>query len=135
MIAVWSSLVNLPVGARFGQRSCIIYALVDPREPSVWRYIGRSFRPECRRFEHMHQSRLMRRSATGKERWIRNLSSVGLLPSVVVLEAGIPLRDARGREQHWIHRALREGHPLTNAVRYLRAYKMLCRYQLTISGR
>lgn len=90
MIAVWSSLVNLPVAARFGRRSCVIYALVDPREPSVWRYIGHSFRPECRRFEHMHQSRLMLRGATGKEQWIRNLSSVGLPPSVVVLEDGYP---------------------------------------------
>jgi hypothetical protein len=120
MIAVWSSLVNLPVAARFGHRSCNIYALVDPRKPSVWRYIGRSFDAGSRRFEHMYQSGLERRGATGKERWISDLSAARLLPTLVVLEDGISLRDARMREQLWIRQALRDGHPLTNAVRYFR---------------
>jgi hypothetical protein len=118
MIAIWSSLVKLPATARFGHRSCTIYALVDPREPAVWRYIGRSFRPQCRRFQHMHQTKRVRRGATAKERWIRNLFSAGLLPSAVVLEGGMSLCDARVREHFWIRQALREGHPLTNAVRY-----------------
>jgi hypothetical protein len=120
MIGVWSSLVKLPAGVQFGHRSCTIYALVDPREPSVWRYIGRSFRPERRRFQHVHQSRRSRPGATGVERWIRKLSCVGLLPCTVVLECGIPLRDAGAREQFWIRQALREGHPLTNAVQYFK---------------
>ena len=123
MFAVLSSLVKLPPAVRFGRRSCTIYALVDPREPSVWRYIGRSFRPEGRRFQHMRQSMRVRRGATEKERWIKNLLQAGLLPSAVTLEGGIPLRDARAREQLWIRRALRECHPLTNAVRY---YKRNC---------
>src|SRR3569833_2024930 len=120
MIAFWSSLVKLPAVARFGRRSCTVYALVDPREPSVWRYIGRSFHPESRRLQHLHQSRRLRQGATRKERWIRELSSAGLLPSAVVLEGGISLRDARVREQLWIREALLQGHPLTNAVRYCR---------------
>jgi hypothetical protein len=118
MIAVLSSLVKLPVAARFGRRSCTIYALVDPRNPLAWRYIGRSFRPQCRRFQHTYQSRRMLRGVTAKERWIRSLLSAGLLPSAIVLEDHILLRDAGAREQFWIRRALLEGHPLTNAVRY-----------------
>lgn len=118
MIAVLSSLIKLPAAARFGRRSCTIYALVDPREPSVWRYIGRSFRPQCRRLQHTHQSRRVLRGITAKERWIKSLLSAGLLPSALILEDGILLRDARAREQLWIRRALRGGHPLTNAVRY-----------------
>src|SRR5438874_4443677 len=106
MVTLWSSLVKLPAVARFGRRGCTIYALVDPREPSVWHYIGRSFRPKSRRFQHMHQSRRLRRGATEKERWIRELSSAGLLPSAVVLEEGIPLREARAREQLWIRHGL-----------------------------
>src|SRR5437660_3390604 len=106
MTAAWSSLVKLPAAARFGRRSCTIYALVDPRRPSVWRYIGRSFRPESRRLQHMHQSRRVWRAATGKERWMTALSSAGLLPSVIVLEDGIALRHASVREQLWIRRAL-----------------------------
>ncbi|MEY9999117.1 hypothetical protein ABIA18_000915 [Sinorhizobium fredii] len=119
MTTVWSSLVRLPAAvARFGHRGCMIYALVDPREPSVWRYIGRSFHPERRRSEHIHQSRGVQHGAAGKELWIRNLSLIGLLPSMVVLERDIQLRHANTREQFWIHLALREGHPLTNAIRY-----------------
>ena len=118
MIEVWTSLVKLPAAPRFGCRSCTIYALVDPRAPTVWHYIGRSFRPENRRFQHMHQSVGPRRGATEKELWIRDLSSAGLRPSTVVLEGGIPLRYVIAREQLWIRRALSEGHPLTNAIRY-----------------
>jgi hypothetical protein len=123
MIGVWSSLVKLPAVDQFGRRSCTIYALIDPREPSIWRYIGRSFRPDRRRFQHMHQSRCVPHSTTQKARWIRRLSSAGLPPSVLVLESGIPLRDARAREQFWIRRALQEGHPLTNAVRYCKSVR------------
>lgn len=118
MTAVVTSLVTFPAGGQLGRRTCVIYALVDPREPSVWRYIGRTFRPEDRRFQHMHQSMRAQRGATGKERWIRNLASAGLRPSAVILDSGISAREARAREQLWVRRALREGHPLTNGVRY-----------------
>lgn len=95
-----------------------IYALADPRNPGVWRYIGRSFRPVVRRTQHVGASRRLRQGATAKERWIADLVSNGLHPRIIVLERDVQPNLLGARERVWIIVSLRDGHPLTNALVY-----------------
>ncbi len=95
-----------------------IYALADPRNPEVWRYIGRTFHPIARRAQHVGASRLLRQGATAKERWVADLLTKGLHPRIVVLEGDIHPNLLAVRERAWISRSLRDGHPLTNALLY-----------------
>jgi hypothetical protein len=99
-----------------GVRHCSIYALVDPRQPEVWRYVGRSFQPRSRRVQHARRPSRAARGATHKELWIAQLLSEHIRPSVIVLEDCESLFDAIVREKVWIRHALSEGHPLTNSV-------------------
>jgi hypothetical protein len=105
-----NSLPNLKGGC--------IYALADPRKPTVWRYVGQSFHPVARRIQHVRAARRLRQGATAKERWIADLASNGLHPRVIVLERDIPPNVLGARERVWILRSLRQGHPLTNALLY-----------------
>jgi hypothetical protein len=93
-------------------RRCSIYALVDPREPEHWRYIGRSFHPPSRRAQHVGGR--LTRGATYKEAWIAQLLSAKVRPCVIVLEECTSLAGAIAREKMWINRALAYGHPLTH---------------------
>lgn len=110
----WSLLIRLP--DRSAIRYCNIYALVDPREPKLWRYIGRSFHPTSRRVQHVRASGDLQRGATYKETWIAQLLSESVQPSVILLEECASLSDAIAREKIWISRALADGHPLTNSA-------------------
>ena len=86
-----------------------IYALVDPREPNVYRYIGQTTFPERRLLSHLVGSENGRGS---KNEWIRFLRSEGVVVSMVPLET--PEDDWRLREEHWIRHAISIGHPLLN---------------------
>src|SRR5262245_58606806 len=97
-------------------RHCTIYALVDPRLPNVWRYVGRSFHPTSRRFQHARRPTSPAPGATCNELWIAQLRSENLLPSVIILESCESLSDATLREKIWIRVALANGHRLTNSV-------------------
>ena len=97
-------------------RYCSIYALVDPREPGVWRYIGRSFHPMSRRVQHARNGSHLERGFTYKEAWIAQLLLKRVQPCVLLLEKCASLSDAIAREKLWIRRALAEGHPLTNSA-------------------
>jgi hypothetical protein len=108
------SLIGLT--AQDGVCLCSIYALIDPRDPEVWRYIGRSFHPRSRRVQHARRGTRAVRGATYKELWIAQLLSKNIQPSVIILEDCNSLSDAVAREKIWIRRALADGHPLTNSV-------------------
>ena len=57
---------------------------------------------------------------TTKESWITRLLAEGLEPRVILLETGIPTRQAAAREYGWIELGFALGHSLTNAVRQRR---------------
>src|SRR5437879_4721672 len=96
---------------------CSIYALVDPRAPDIWRYVGRSFQPAPRRAQHVADTRKPIGYRTVKEAWIARLLAEGVEPILILLEPGIPSRQAEAREDAWIERGFALGHPLTNSVR------------------
>jgi transcriptional regulator with XRE-family HTH domain len=110
------NLSSIRLTAHRGVRYCSIYALVDPRQPEVWWYVGRSFHPRSRRVQHARGPNRAAQGATYKEHWIAQLLSQNIRPSVIVLEECKSLSDAIVREKIWIRRALSDGHPLTNSV-------------------
>ncbi len=116
------ALIKLPqVGiSRPASGGCNIYALVDPRAPTIWRYIGRSFHPLSRRGRHVGDCRHLKAGCTAKEKWIAGLLSEGFQPCVILLETGISASQANARENAWIEHALRKRDPLTNAVLFRR---------------
>src|SRR5271169_5391649 len=87
-------ILKLPSGKDGTGAGCSIYALVDPREPEIWRYIGRSFQPLPRRVQHVTDSRKACGYRTAKEAWIARLLAERLEPRVILLETGIPSRQA-----------------------------------------
>lgn len=62
-----------------------IYALADPGEPSVVRYIGQSAEPERRLMSHMNECAEPNQSA--RARWLRTLKAIGKHPLVTILDA------------------------------------------------
>ena len=111
---------KLPSGKQLKATGCSIYALVDPREPKIWRYVGRSFQPRPRRTQHVSDSRKTCGYRTAKEAWIAHLLAEGLEPQIILLETGIHGRQAEAREYAWIERGFALGYPLTNSVRLRR---------------
>jgi hypothetical protein len=88
-----------------------IYALTDPNTGCV-RYVGKSKDLDYRvRYGHLGSE--LRKASLHKSRWLRKLASVGLKPTVEVLEWADEA-EWQERERHWIahYRAL--GAPLTN---------------------
>lgn len=94
------------------ERHARIYALIDPRD-SLVRYVGVTGAPLAERLaEHAIEAR---GSDTRKARWLRDLSSYGLTPSIVVLAGPMPTSEAYAAE-HAIIRTLKlSGVSLTNS--------------------
>ena len=76
----------------------MIYGLVDPRTGST-RYVGVTFRGNRRLNEHM--SRAVTGGRTHRDCWIRSLITLGLRPSLCVLEQGVG-DGWQEREKFWI---------------------------------
>ncbi len=91
----------------------IIYALVDPREPNKYRYVGKTENMVARMYSHLVDSRKDWKKYH-RANWIRKLLSVGIKPEFVVLET--VGQEWPERERHWISRLRSEGHDLTNSV-------------------
>lgn len=63
-----------------------IYALVDPRAPAIFRYVGKTTRSLGKRLSrHVFESRHEGES-THKCRWVRSLVRDGVRPQIVLLE-------------------------------------------------
>lgn len=86
-----------------------IYALYDPRDISVVRYIGKTSDPIRRLSDHMRET-----GTTRKCNWLAQLKSLGLLPIMEVVEGILDSNDEdwQERERYWIARCLSD--KLTN---------------------
>ena len=93
-------------------RSWSIYALSDPRNGDV-RYVGWTVNPKRRLRDHLSESR---RKDTYRARWIRALSSLGLVPVMTVLEPGVGETTWAEAETRWIAHYRDNGARLTNAT-------------------
>jgi len=74
------------------ETSPAVYALVDPRNRSVVRYVGRTGNPELRFYSILHA----KRGITAE--WVTALKADGIEPEMWVLEEG----DSGKREWFWI---------------------------------
>lgn len=75
----------------------IIYALVDPREPDVVRYVGQTTRPAERLREHAERKNLGR---ADKEEWLDALAAAGVTPQMVELDR-LPADAPRFQRDHY----------------------------------
>jgi hypothetical protein len=85
-----------------------IYALIDPRTPEKFYYIGHTQTPKRRLSGHC-----VDKVPSPKRDWIQGLLAQGVRPQVKIIEQfeiGFPL----GRERYWIKFFMALGHPLTN---------------------
>lgn len=88
-----------------------IYGLIDPRTYAI-RYVGMtSNHPSVRLASHMetHKDR-----AECKNRWIDDLKSFGLKPSMVLLDFAPDIETAERKERWWITHGIVTGWELTN---------------------
>jgi hypothetical protein len=82
----------------------IIYALVDPREPSEFRYIGATSNPTKDRLaQHIWTatSRMKYVRITKVQRWIRKIRKAGLKPIILTLQE-CNAEQVVAAEQEWI---------------------------------
>ena len=88
-----------------------IYTLSDPRTDTV-RYVGRSVNPESRFKAHLRVEYSNYRSQ--KEQWVAELSAVGLLPVMTIIDSSDDSVIIRQKEQYWINKYTAEGCNLLN---------------------
>jgi group I intron endonuclease len=92
-------------------KTAYIYALIDPRKPEEYRYVGWASNLRRRMIGHMSDARTG--DKTYKANWIRKIVSEGYNPEMIVLEE-CPFDIWAEREIFWIAKAKEDGHPLTN---------------------
>ena len=91
---------------------CVVYGLYDPRTKAI-RYIGQTVRSARQRL-YGHLGDAKRHEHTHVARWIADLASVGLRPTVEVLERCHSAEVLGDRERYWIALARERGESLTN---------------------
>lgn len=91
-----------------------IYALVDPRNPTDYRYVGQTHKSiETRLKWHIRDACAGFR--THNYNWIRKIIRDGVFPEAIILE--ICNEDTwKERESYWISKIRLEGYRLTNAT-------------------
>jgi hypothetical protein len=82
------------------QTKGIIYALSDPRNPNLPKYVGKTQQTIQRRVSG-HILAVKSRPSYELSKWIESLLDVGLLPRIYVLESVVD-GDLRARETAWI---------------------------------
>jgi len=96
--------------------TCLIYALRDPRTKRV-RYVGKSSKGIKRARRHLCPA--IRIRPYHIYNWIRKLLSLGLKPTISVLEI-LPYNSTDDRlsqrERHWIRKLRAQGAKLTNST-------------------
>src|SRR5258708_6389227 len=95
------------------QLTTFIYGLRDPHTGEI-RYVGKANDPQRRLTYHLCDSQLAPK--THRNHWLRSLKSLGLKPSLVILETLAPCDDWKAAEQRWIASFLRDGVKLTNGT-------------------
>lgn len=98
------------------EKSYVIYALVDPRSPEDYRYVGMTRQVGKRRHQHVREAKESD-AATHKLRWLRKLLAAGVEPELIVLESELVDKEAACTAEIRWHRDLTEqGHKLTNSA-------------------
>ncbi len=87
-----------------------IYGLVDPRNKDEVRYVGWTVNPLRRLKDHLGTAR--KDGSAYRDRWIRTLLKIDMVPHIVILEEG--WLNYNQAEPYWIHLARTLGHRLTN---------------------
>lgn len=88
-----------------------VYAISDPRDDKV-KYVGKSRDLEAR-FRH-HVARARNKPHNYVERWIAELFSLGLYPSLQILQLCFSEENAYEAEAWWIHEMIRRNQPILN---------------------
>jgi hypothetical protein len=91
-----------------------IYALVDPRDEQV-RYIGQSISPERRYKDHIM---LRTYGIPAKDKWIKELLTIGLKPTLTIIDSCNAEQEARELEGYWMCYHHNEGANLFNGEVY-----------------
>ena len=65
------------------ERTTFIYGLYDPREPDIFRYVGKANNPQKRLLQHIKEAE---RVFVQKDDWIYSLLRLGISPEVKVIE-------------------------------------------------
>lgn len=99
------------------ERITYIYKLVDPREPEVVRYVGKSNDPFSRLKDHIKEAKAGKRKSY-KNNWILKLLSEGVRPEFVILEPVFYKYHEEWEffERFWIKHYREQKHPITNYV-------------------
>ncbi len=88
----------------------IIYALIDPRFPKDFKYVGKT--EVIKRRIGLHRSQAAK-GKTKKDAWLRELKKEGIVVEYVVLEEMEDGTDHQTRERYWIEKVMNE-HPCLN---------------------
>lgn len=89
--------------------SATVYALVDPAEQSLIKYIGRTQKPLFIRLcEHVTSPR------SAAYAWARELIYAGRVPLIFPIRSGVPVSAVRQAEAEEITAKLATGHQLLN---------------------
>lgn len=94
----------------FLMRQWHVYGLTDPRDSKV-RYVGWAFDPARRLKAHLYRCTS---EANHKAAWLRQLSTLGLEPSLLILETNSG--DWASAERRWIAHYRAMGADLTNST-------------------
>jgi len=90
-----------------------IYCLVDPRQPDIYRYVGKTQSKTRERLRKHRQIRGREREKTHRGHWIAKIQSEGVEPNLVVL-LRVKTEHENEAEREMIVRLRAAGHPLTN---------------------
>jgi DNA-binding XRE family transcriptional regulator len=83
-------------------RNCLIYGLIDPRNPCDIRYVGITRHTLSRRLQG-HRRLAKSEKPSKKDEWIMELKSAGVRPAILLLDFAI-LSQAAKKEREWIER-------------------------------
>lgn len=107
---VFLSQLGIKAAVAPASKAAYIYALIDPRDNAV-RYIGKTFYLNGR-----HRQHCKGKGATRSAKWIRHLASLGLRPTIEVVEiinTGVQA-DWENAERQWVANFKLLGYDLTN---------------------
>jgi len=96
------------------KRACLIYALSDPRDVDIVRYVGKTVQKPAKRLAKHIMDASSCKQPNHRTNWIRSLLAVGVSPVMRILEVVDPVEEFTA-ERRWIA-SLKIEHPLVNGT-------------------